>query len=382
MENLPEELLIQIFSYLPLSSILSLSLTCKRFSEIINSCHELLSFLTVKFSKDTANYVWIGSRNYINASIFEGGTEKYLEVQGFLADSLTKLSVFDKNLKLSELLDILKFCNILRELEIEENSDNDSAFTKEQLPTYKLEKLKVKGGLNSLRILTNFQTKQLHVYWSSKVNQQSQALAELLVNQKNLEALTFENFSEFSFLFPQNLTQQIQFKLKRLSVKSCSCFYIIKLQDFLNLHKDSLTHIELDFYGYRESKLLQAFKNLKSLKFGTEFLNICGPEPIRYFVPQPILNLHNDVLDLEVLPKIRVLEVSYWNKDFINYSKYFPNIEKLTINGPKSEFFVDVEGFSELKILKVYAKNLTKRLEIPKNLTILKIFVDAVIKDD
>jgi hypothetical protein len=196
------------------------------------------------------------------------------------------------------------------------------------------------------------------------------------VNQRSLEVLTFENFSEFSFIFPQNLTKKIQFKLKNLSIKSCSCFYVIKIKNFLDLHKDSLIHIELDSYSHRESRLLQPFKNLKTLKFGTEFLNICGPEPIRFFVPQPILNLHNDVLELEALPQVRKLEVSHLNKDFINYSKYFPNVEKLIINGPNSEFFVDLEGFSELKFLKISAKNLTKKLEITKKLKIAEINVN------
>ncbi|CAG9811395.1 unnamed protein product [Chironomus riparius] len=380
MDTLPEELLINIFSYLPLNCIISLSLSCKRFCEIINCSHELLKVLTVKFSKETANYEWIGSRSYTNVTILEDGMENFLENQKFLRDSLTKLTVFDKSLRLSTFLDVLRCSANLKELEIKENSDDSINSTVHQLPSLKLDKIKVKGELKSLKLLKNCQTRHLHVYWSSKVSQQSHHLAEFLINQTNLEVLILENFSDFSFLFPQNLLHKVQFKLKKLSIRSCSCFYVIKLKNFLDLHIDSLTHIELDSYGHRESELLKSFKNLKILKFGTEFLNICGSKPIRFFIPQPILNLHNDVLDFEVLPQIRVLEVKHWNKNFINYFNYFPNIEELTINGTKSEFYVDVDGFSELKLLTISAKKLTRKLIIPKSCRFLRIFIGGQLK--
>lgn len=376
MDALPEEVLIHIFTYLPQSYILSLLLTCKRFSQVINHSHLLLKRLVVKFSKDTANLEWIGSRYYTNVAIYDGGLEKFLKVQEFLGTSVTKLAILDRNLNTSDIFGILKTCPNLTNLEIHENFNIDVEVPTEQLLTYNLKSLKIKGGFDILKFLKNSQTSQLHAYWSSRASHQSPGLAEFLTSQTNLTSLTLENFSEFSFQFPQNLIENIKFRLKKFAIKSCSCFYVFKLKSFLELHVETLTQIELDSYAYHESQLLKSFKNLKTLKFGTEFLNVCSVEPIKFFIPFPLLNLNNNAFGLEVLPQIKVLEVSHWNRDFINYSKYLPNVEELTINGSKSEFFVDLDGFDKLIFLKISAKKITKGLKFPDSCKYFNIFIE------
>jgi hypothetical protein len=380
MNTFPEELLINIFSYLKSADILALSLTCKRFSEVINCSHQLISLLNVYFSKATAQLEWIGSREYSNVMIIEGGVDKLLDIQEIFGHSVKKLSISIKDLKLLELIEILNCCPNLKELEITEKSPDDEDYSTEQLPCLNFEKLKIHGGLKSLKILKNCQTKELQVCWKPRAYPSECKLSEFFVTQKNLKTLKLEHFSEYSFEFPQNLIEKVQFRLKRLSIKNCSDLYILKLKNFIDLHVDALEYLELDSYGHRESKLLQPFLKLRSLKFNAECLKIHGPVSPTDMIFS-ILSGANQLADplynrILPLPQIKILKTFNQESDFVNFDEYFPNVEHLVIDGHENSFFVDVENFEKIESLEIHAKMLTKNLKIPKNLKNLKMFVD------
>lgn len=380
MESFPEELLINIFSYLKTSDFIALSLACKRFSEVINCSHQLISLLTASFSKVTANSEWIGSRHYSNVMIIEGGAKKFLNIQEIFGHSVKKLSISIRDLKLLELVDILKCCPELKELDITEKCPDDEIYSTEQLPVLSLDKIKIHGGLKSLKILENCQIKELQVIWRPRAYPSECKLADFLVTQKNLKSLKLENFSEYSFEFPQNLIEKVNFKLEKLSVRNCSDLYILKLKNFIDLHVNSLEYLELDSYGHRESKILQPFVKLNSLKFNAECLKIHGPVSPTDMIFSILsgANQFPDPFHFKILPlpQLKVLKTVVQESDFVNFSEYFPNLQKLTIDGRQNSFFVEIEKFEKLEFLEVYAKTLTKSFEIPKSLKELKLFVD------
>ena len=141
MDTFPEELLINIFSYFKPQDIISISQTCKRFSDVINCSKQVINLLTVNFSKATARSDWIGSRKYLNVMIAEGGVEKLLDIQEMFGQSVKKLSISIKDLKLIDLIVILKLCPNLKELEITEKSPDDINFSTNQLPSLNLNKI-------------------------------------------------------------------------------------------------------------------------------------------------------------------------------------------------------------------------------------------------
>lgn len=380
MESFPEELLISIFSHLKSQDLIAISLTCKRFSEIINYSSQLISLLTVKFSKESSNLEWIGSRKYSNVLIIEGGVEQFLEIYKICGFSVKKLAISIKDLQLFELIEVLNLCPNLKELEITEKSPDDANFNKNQLPCLNLNKIKVTGGLKSLKVLENCQTKELQVCWRPRLYPSVCPLADFLVNQNNLKILNLENFSEYSFDFPQNLIDKVQFRLEKLAVRNCSDLYILKLKNFLDLHINSMKYLELDSYGHRESKLLQPFSNLKTLKFNAECLKIHGPmSPTdMIFSILSSANQFPDPFYFKVLPlfQIEILKVFNVDSDFVQFSNYFPNVKELIIDGRQNSFFIDVEKFNKVESLEIYAKTLTKCFKIPMKLKKLKFSVE------
>ncbi|CAG9811396.1 unnamed protein product [Chironomus riparius] len=337
MESFPEELLINIFSYLKSKDIITISQTCKRFSDVINCSKHIISLLTANFSKATAKSEWIGSREYSNVMIAEGGIEKFLDIQEMFGHFIKKLSIFVRDLKLLELIEILKLCPNLKELEITEKSPDDVDFSTDQLPSLNLNKIKIHGGLKSLKVLENCQTKELEVCWRPRVYPSVCKLADFLVTQKSLKILKLDYFSEYSFEFPQILIEKVQFRLEKLAVRNSSDLYILKLKNFIDLHVDSLEFLELDSYGHRESHLLQPFVKLNSLKFKAEYFKIHGPVSPTDMIFS-ILSGANQFPDpfyfnVLPLPQIKILKIVNLETDFVHYSEYFPNLEKFCIYG-------------------------------------------------
>ena len=69
LSDLPYELLIKIFSVLPPRDILTQTLVCKRFNEIISDNVKLLSQFQIEFNDEYKDLEWTGSRMYSNVMI-------------------------------------------------------------------------------------------------------------------------------------------------------------------------------------------------------------------------------------------------------------------------------------------------------------------------
>lgn len=67
--QLPVEILIKIFNLLNKKDLISLSLVCRRFNEVISCDKEMLERFTLYLNKKTLKSRWIGSRKYVKVKI-------------------------------------------------------------------------------------------------------------------------------------------------------------------------------------------------------------------------------------------------------------------------------------------------------------------------
>jgi hypothetical protein len=69
LDQLPAEILIEIFKLLSLDDLKAISMVCKRFSEIVNNDKEILRNFTLCLNHKTVKGKWIGSRKYSRVKI-------------------------------------------------------------------------------------------------------------------------------------------------------------------------------------------------------------------------------------------------------------------------------------------------------------------------
>lgn len=326
MQSLPEELVIIIFSYLSSSDLTSLTLTCKRFLRIIAQSFQILNLLTVNFTPQTLDSEWIGSRFYTNVTIIEDGYRKFMEIQSDLWKNVRKLKIISWNIKLENLEEVLRILPNLKELKFygyfsANNSD---------LLSLNLEKLVVKGNLESLKILKCCKVKELHLILTNSLIVAQNELFEFLQNQKSLKSLKIENFSSIN-----PLNQNLDFRLEKLSVKNCSENFFESSNFFINLHKNSLEFIELDKFGFQESKILTSFTYLKTIKI--DLRNTSHESSMSKFdILSVLLSGINEFPEFFYsktlpLPQVKYLIIIDSKENFKNFLDYFPNIESLVV---------------------------------------------------
>lgn len=117
-QQLPVEILIAIFSSLAKKDLISLSLVCRRFNEVISEDRELLKRFTLHLNKRTVKSPWIGSRRYSRAKVmlceFYGDFyyHQYLAWVDFTPPSTSQLCLFFRTSLHLQLRDFKKILNI------------------------------------------------------------------------------------------------------------------------------------------------------------------------------------------------------------------------------------------------------------------------------
>ncbi len=69
LTHLPEEILIEIFKSLSVEDLISISLVCSRFNEIISSEKEIMKKFVIFLNHKTVKLKWNGLRNYSRMKI-------------------------------------------------------------------------------------------------------------------------------------------------------------------------------------------------------------------------------------------------------------------------------------------------------------------------
>ncbi|KAG5666461.1 hypothetical protein PVAND_014488 [Polypedilum vanderplanki] len=375
MENLPQEILIKIFDDLKINDLLSLTLVCKDFNDIISNTKQLVEKLVLRFTAQAKNHKLEATRKYTKISMRYSYCQNLLQFLEKQGEYITNIRFMFIKMELWTLKAILNFCRNLKNLTfLNFQVDITSSGVCEPLPKLKLDYLCLNCDRRVLKLLMKSSVKSLMTYSVYSDELELKLLIQFLKNQKYLEKLEFSSFRQDTRLFESDKLNEVDFRLKEFNLQSFLSFPMANFEKFLKNHSESLERVLLKQFHlpsrshaqlhYEISELFREMKNLKKLE-------------LRAFHISDIKTFHY----VEEL----ILE-EYSNIDSKIHTK-FPNLKTLRLFSPLSvhESFLDFSISSIEKLEINYAKNITWIFIIlnikDTNLKYLKIR-DSVMCDD
>lgn len=339
MENLPKELLINIFNYLPFADLLQVSLVCINFNEIINDSSKLLRKFRLNLNSRTlSDKEWIGSRNYCRV-LMRATSSMSLNIVKSISENLIELRIMYGKMHLRSLTRILIKSSKLKELSIVKLNFISKDVLKEPLPVLKLNKLTYNGDKVLFRILMESSVKSISVFSISNTAEEVNYFKEFLKTQKNLESLEFSSFNEDLKVFDDDSLLSVDFRLKKLLINTFKQFDMENFKKFLVIHKNTLSEISLRHDGtfdaikliYEEIiMILSAFKNLKILTLNQLNLAAIPIISVEFLTLQSVRKLKFDDICLN-FPNLKTLEI-YDTKN-LKVDLAFSKLTELLIDG-------------------------------------------------
>jgi len=403
MDFLPKELLLEIFTYLPAEDLLSLSLTCHKFNEIINNNSKLLENFEVQFISDYANNEWIGSRKYKKLFIDGSSGIYFLYILKDIGHEIIDLVINGHEFAVAYVKQILLMCENVKNLTVY-NATNDSDPQDYGYPfiKYDLDYFYFRGDIDVFKLFVECTAKELDVRRDyDDESKDVSGLKTFLKNQKDLNDLKIENFDKTSSLFEDESLTSLNFKLKNLKLKNFDDYCSYNFWEFLEIHKESLVYLEVCFVNHEAMSPFRKFRNLKTLKMYnmcSDFSELCSIETL-YLKDvdgkwsEKFTNVKNlvisqnveEVVQVENLKKLDNLKISNCSVPILK----IPTVKRLTLKKVELEStkpfeYEDGCEIEELKIIK--CKNVEWLLEflIHKtfNLKTLIVKKSILIDDD
>ena len=318
MDFLPEELIIEIFSYLQPPDLISLSLTCKSFNNLIDTT-KLHKKFTIHFPNKKFKNFWQTNRKYEKIQITTDGNPQTLIPSASFNANVRKLTITSASITGDILSQMLELCVNLEVARFDNiNYYGDKYFPKicdDEVP--KLRNLQLEMIQTDFEILKIFEfcqvTKVLIEGYKQNVEEGNlKALEEFFNNQPDLKELTVQKVTQN--FFPQNRFKNLCFKLQKLTIREVLVQKDENFGKFLSNFFDSLKTFEIErTVIHNLGDLLKKFKNLKELK----------------------LDLEDKVMrTLPKLEKVERLTVSRKRMPKRWLEKY-PNLKKLKLNNVK-----------------------------------------------
>ena len=222
MKHLPEELLIEIFTYLQPPDLLSLSLTCKTFHNLIDST-KLRRKFTIYFPNKKYQNFWETNRKYEKVQITTDGNPQTLIPSASFNENVRKLTITSASITgdiLSKMLELCVNLEVARFDNVNYCGDRyDPKLNNEDVP--KLRNLKLEMVTTDFEILKIFETCQITrmVIESYKLNEEEgnlKSLENFFSYQPDIKELTLQKITQN--LFPQKRFQNLNFKSKYLNI--------------------------------------------------------------------------------------------------------------------------------------------------------------------
>lgn len=159
--SLPEEILVEIFSYLSSRDLKTVSLTCKNFSNIINEFEEITKKFKLKLTIGSSTPGFFVLRKPYNVEVEKINLDIFCEIQEKISKFIKCLTIRTRSCDYHELELFLNLCDNLKELEVSVLLYNK--FTKSDFSNLnlKLDKLTVGASYEVFEILKNCQVKEL-----------------------------------------------------------------------------------------------------------------------------------------------------------------------------------------------------------------------------
>ncbi|KAL7013812.1 hypothetical protein ACKWTF_015598 [Chironomus riparius] len=403
MDILPQELLLEIFTYLPAEDLLSLTLTCHKFNEIISNNSKLLENFEIQFISDYANNEWIGSRKYTRFFIDGFSGIYFLYILKDIGHDIDTLVINCSEFAVAYVKQMLLMCENLKNLTIyNATDDSDPQDYGYPFVKYDLDYFYFRGDIDVFKLFVECTAKELDVRRDyDDESKDVSGLKTFLKTQKGLTDLKMENFDKTSSLFDDDSLVSLQFKLKNLKLKNFDDYCSYNFWEFLENHKESLQYLEVCFVNHEAITPFRKFRNLKTLKMYnmcSDFSELCSVETL-YLKDvdekwsEKFKNVKNlvisqnveEVAQVETLKKLDNLKISNCSIPTLK----IPTVKRLTLKKVELESIKPFEyedgcEIEELKIIK--CKNVEWLLEflIHKtfNLKTLVIKKSILIDDD
>ncbi|CRK92546.1 CLUMA_CG006089, isoform A [Clunio marinus] len=345
IEELPEEIIEKILSYLNVKSLKTAALTCERWNRI---SAEMRWELKLKFEDKNE----IEEEPWIETLLESNRNFKSIQCEGFIEKRNVRLmDIFEKhggNVQKLVMVDcefdnfqifcdVLNFMPNLKEVTFRYSDTRGrfvNNFSEDHLPHLpKLETLKlVVSDLELIKYFKNTKLNSFEIFDDNMKRRQEDViiLLDFLTHQKNLKCLKLEYISSsfFSEFFETIATENFPYKLKELSL---SPFYIWRtfnhsnFSNFLEFHSDTVEKLRLR-------------KNLPDLIVRFSFSKFKRLAALTFF-DDLILRFPNDLSRLEINPNIKILNIPRLKligvkedalKEFL---KHVPNVEMLRTSG-------------------------------------------------
>jgi hypothetical protein len=147
IDILPKEIFIEIFDFLTPPDIIALTLTCKKFNDIITGSTKISSKLELQFTSKNVNCEWRKTRNITRAFLDGGVARHFVFIIAQVGSEIEEISIDCYDIDVLLLKQILLMCGRLRKLwvfNVTENSEDERDF-KGQLPELELDLLYFQG---------------------------------------------------------------------------------------------------------------------------------------------------------------------------------------------------------------------------------------------
>lgn len=274
MECLPQEILAEIFIFLPPKDLCVATLVCKHFNDVIESTPNVLNKFRLNLnSRKMENHAWIGSRRYSRA-LLKDPSKNSLKILKNVAENLTELRIILGRVHLSSLRKILVAATKLKDFSLVKVNLIDQEGVDGPLPSLKLNSLSTNGDKRLFKILTNSSVRKMSLYSVNLTEDEKNCLKNFLKSQKNLEILKFSTFDEEIKLFDDEMLTNVDFRLKKMALHNVKTTNLGFFLAFAKLHEmtlESLT-IQQDFHTPQINstlgEILSHFRCLRELSLG------------------------------------------------------------------------------------------------------------------
>jgi len=345
MEKLPLEILLQIFSHCQAADLLRLTETCSYYNNIINETKELSQKFTIYFRYREDFFKSTQNRKYRRLIVDNFIENIHIGALSSVGCDIEHLEIrrWNWNLPAKLLLLILKKCPNLKFIKFKAILFHYHLDFTESIQFKNLLDLEIIES--DSRIFKIFQHSKVHRlvydYVPTGGNLPILDMIKFLQVQDQLKDLTLSGFLAFfnagigRIIFDDSALSEVQFRLKKLTIKNSPIFETIHFRRFIDLHVQSLKFLEIDgteFWDF--SDYINRCKNLKELKIGKKSRQVT----LDSLQPVPsikILRIEGPVDKnfLANFPKLKILEASNLKteKDKFEEELVCNKVEELTI---------------------------------------------------
>lgn len=336
MDSIPEEILIEIFKHLSKRDLLNLTSISKYFNSVIGNYQELFSKIDLCFK--VYNPYWNCTRRYSSLVVKRFIQDLHLPIIDKIKNDVTSICIVKWNNDVKILSQLISSFKNIKKIIFKKVQFNVAPEKLENLPELldiNLEFIETDASL--LNIFKYCSVKKLDYDYTPRGALDIPEVIEFLKIQRNLEDLTLSGFIVFfggggigKVIFNDNSLSNVEFRLKRLTIRKSPLCPTIHFNNFLKLHTDSLKYVEIDdVENWYCTSFLTSCSNLTHLKL--------GKRTSKTFVPN--INFCS------------VTWLSLEENVDINFLKYFPNIKFLHVAGLKvlPRHFEDTIGCDQVK---------------------------------